>query len=283
MNKFFIFFKKLHIFILFALIEIAAIIYFSNSSIYANARVMNASNYFVRGVYSMLTNVQEYINLKDDNLKLTGRITELENELGRYKAIDITLSDTITPLIDSSYRYNIFSYSNAKVVRNSVSKQYNYISLSKGSAQGVEKDMSVIYNNCIVGYVLDCSENYSVAISVLNRDFKTSGKNLNGGYFGSIRWNGIYSDELTLEDIPKYAQITIGDTIVTTDFSSRFPENIKIGTVKEFELTGGINYKATIKLFTDMSKLYNVVLIKNKDIEERNALESKNITDNTNL
>lgn len=239
---------------------------------------MNASNYLVRGVSGMLTSTQEYVNLKEENMRLTEHISNLENELNIYKSKELAKPDTVKYLTDSSFR-NILSYTNAKVTRNSVSKQHNYITLSKGKAQGIEKDMSVIFNNCIVGYVLDCSENYSVAISVLNRDFKTSGKNINGDYFGSIRWDGIYSDELTLEDIPKYAKISIGDTIVTTNFSSRFPENIKIGTIKDFELSRGINHKATVKLFTDMTKLYNVILVKNDDIDERNELESKNIID----
>ncbi|MEG1635084.1 MAG: rod shape-determining protein MreC, partial [Rikenellaceae bacterium] len=267
MNKFFIFFKRIHIFILFALIEIIAINHFSNSSIYANAKVMNASNFFVRGVYDMLSTTQEYINLREENIQLSSHIAELEAQIGAFKARDVLVSDTLAPEIDSSQMTNILLYTNARVVRNSVSKQNNYITLSKGSAQGIEKDMSVIYNGCIVGYVLDCSKNYSIAISILNRDFKTSGKCTNDEYFGSIRWDGIYSDKITLEDIPKYASIAIGDTIVTTDFSSRFPSNIKIGTVKDFELSGGINYRATIELFTDMSKIYNVILIKNKGIE----------------
>lgn len=274
MNRLIIFIKKIHLFVIFLIIELVAINHFSHSSIYTNAKMMNASNYLIGGVYTSFSTADEYLSLKETNQSLTDisaeqmvRIRELEREIDELVG---ATSDTLS--LHTAQSHN-FKHTSALVINNSVSRQHNYITLSKGSKDGVEKDMAIIHNNSIVGYTADCSENYSVGISILNTDFKSSGKDANDKYFGALTWDGISYKEVVLNDIPGFAQIAVGDTIVTTSFSPRFPENINIGVVKSFELTPKMTYSAKVELSTDMSSIHNVVLIKNNNLEEITELE----------
>ena len=70
------------------------------------------------------------------------------------------------------------------------------------------------------------------------------------------------------------AQIHVGDTIVTTSHSSRFPPGLMIGTVADFELNNATYYDVRVKLHTDIAALNNVVVIKYLDAEERETLEN---------
>ena len=55
-------------------------------------------------------------------------------------------------------------------------------------------------------------------------------------------WNGINHQIMELEDIPKSANISIGDTIISGGMSSIFPRNIPIGVISDFELPESTNY-----------------------------------------
>ena len=278
MNKLILFLRKIHLFVLFLILEIFALIYFSQSSVYTNAKIMNVSNSMIGGIYATLTSTQEYVHLKEKNTVMSDIIVEQLAEIERLNLIQSTYSDSLVAKLDILIDSTRFLYTSAKVINNSVSKQYNYMTISKGAKDGVVRDMAIIHNNTVVGYVAATSDNYSVGITMLNKDFKSSGKDKNNGYFGALYWDGLDYREMILDDIPKYAEVKIGDTIITTSFSPRFPEGINIGVVKEFALTEKMNYKAKIELFTDMSKIYNVVLIHNNYFEEISTLE-QNLSD----
>ena len=125
----------------------------------------------------------------------------------------------------------------------------------------------------IAGYIVGCSDRFSVCLSVLNRNFRTSGKIKGGDYFGSVYWDGTSYRHLTLSEIPKYAQIHAGDTIVTTAHSSIFPPDLTIGTVESFELNNATYYDVKVRLHTDIAALNNVLAVRYIDADERGALE----------
>ena len=271
MFRLLLFLKKIYFFALFVVLELLAFSYFYRSSAYTNAKIMNASNRLVGGVYNSLHQVKSYFLLKEENRQLLDRISELENRLENYRAGELFLRDSsrFEP-VDS---LGCYIYRNARVINNSIVRRHNFLTLDKGRRNGIEKDMAVTQNGMLVGYVLHVSDKFAVCMSLLNIDFKTSGRGLRGDYDGSIRWNGIRYDHATLSEIPRYAEINVGDTIVTTSFSSRFPEGIGIGTVESFELINGTYYEADIRLFTRFGALRYVDVIRYKDMEERRLLE----------
>ncbi len=78
---------------------------------------------------------------------------------------------------------------------------------------------------------------------------------------------------MELEDIPKSANISIGDTIISGGMSSIFPRNIPIGVISDFNLPESTNYfNISVKLFEDFGSLRNVYIVKNDFTEEFNDL-----------
>lgn len=280
MGKFIIFLRKIYVFALFILLELAAFSYFYKSSIYTNAKLMNASNIFFGGVYNSFSDIRSYFMLKDENNQLLNRISELQNKIETYEHRLLSVNDSIGFIPNDSLG-NTYIYRNARIVKNSTNKQQNYIIIDKGSKHGIEKDMALTNNNSIVGYVLNTSENFSTCISLLNNNFKTSGMGLKEDYYGSLIWDGTSYEYATLIEIPKYAVINEGDTITTTSISSRFPANIMIGTIDSYKLVNGVYYEAKIKLSTPFGKLHYVDVIKYKDFDE-NIIHDMN-TENLNM
>lgn len=272
MIKLILFIKKVHFFLLFVILEVLALTYYHHSSVYSGARLMNASTALVGGVYGSMSRVRDYVGLRRENEALVREVAGLRERLDRFTGREpVTDSTALRP--DSLP--NTFFYGTARVINNSVSKQHNYITLDKGARDGIEKDMALIYDNAIAGYVLDCSDKFAVAISVLNIDFRTSGKIKGGDYFGSIYWDGTSYEEVTFSEIPKYAQLAVGDTIETTDYSSIFPPRLMIGTVSSFEMINGTYYQAKVKLKLDMGRLKYVNTVRYVDQDERMELEAR--------
>jgi len=123
--------------------------------------------------------------------------------------------------------------------------------------------------------VVGCSEDFSVAISLLNLDFRLSARIKSNGYFGSLSWDGRNYRYAMLSEVPQHININIGDTIETTGFSSVFPEGVPIGLISNFKRSGSDFYNIKVELFTDFKKLHYVNIIGNLKRSEQLKLENQ--------
>lgn len=150
----------------------------------------------------------------------------------------------------------------------------NYITLNKGSLQGIKPEMAVVTSQGVVGVVKSVSQNFSTAISLLNSRLKISAKIKKNNYFGSVSWDGMNYREARLFEIPIHVSIQPGDTIVTSGFSSIFPEGLMLGTIQEIEPSSGGNFhEVTILLSNDFKALSYVKIIGDLMKSERVELE----------
>jgi rod shape-determining protein MreC len=166
-----------------------------------------------------------------------------------------------------------FKYIPSKVISNSIKFSKNFITINKGKFQNIEVDDGIITSQGIVGVINNVSERFATAISILNSQLKINAVVKKSEHFGSLYWNGKNHQIMELEDIPKSANISIGDTIISGGMSSIFPRNIPIGVISDFNLPESTNYfNISVKLFEDFGSLRNVYIVKNDFIEEFNDL-----------
>lgn len=94
----------------------------------------------------------------------------------------------------------------ASVISNTVNRAQNLVVLNRGRRDGVAEEMALLASDgSMAGYVVDCTERYSVAMSVLNTSFRASGKLVGADYFGSIYWDGADPHTVVLDELSKYA------------------------------------------------------------------------------
>ncbi|MCD8072354.1 MAG: rod shape-determining protein MreC [Alistipes sp.] len=269
MNRLIDFTRKIYVPLLFIIIEIVALNYYASSTSYTRAKMLTASNRITGGFHRYLSDIGDYFRLRTENDMLLGEVAALRNEL---ESLRMVVPDDMA----GHFAYSEggeYSYMVASVINNSLTRQKNYIVIDKGERDGVRINMALVTpDHRIVGYVLDCSENFSVAISVLNRDFRTGAKSTGDGYFGSLYWDGVSPDYLTLSEIHKNANISPGDTIVT-GYSSIFPPDVLVGTVEQMHLTQSNNYQATVRRATAMPRIGKLFVVNYADIQERMLLE----------
>ena len=272
MRKLILFFKKIYVLLLFIVLESLALHFYAGSTSYTKAKLLGASNAVVGSIYKQFADIGDYFGLRHENDVLLEELTRLRNEFEVYRA---THRIPVDSLASPEGEVAEYIYSTAYVINNSITRQENYIMLDKGRRDGVEPNMALVTpEGTIVGYVLSCRNKFSVAISVLNTNFRTVGKIKGKESFGSIYWDGRDHSYVTLSEIPKYTEIQPGDTIVT-GYSSIFPPNLEIGRVESSQMNPTGYYDVKVKLTTRMSGLKRVFLVRYADAVERMLLEEE--------
>jgi tetratricopeptide (TPR) repeat protein len=119
-------------------------------------------------------------------------------------------------------------------------------------------------------------EHYSVVISVLNSKSNISCKIKNSDYFGYLKWEHGDSRYAYLKDLPRHAEFNLGDTIITSGYSTVFPEGVMVGTVDDMaDSNDGLSYLLKVKLATNFGKISNVRVITDVQRIEQEELELK--------
>lgn len=266
--------------LLFIAIEAIALNFYAHSSYYTQAKILSRAHSVAGGIQSSIFGVKHYFTLRSENEALSQRVAELEGLLSHYREKEATAATDSLSLegIDSTMVESLsqYRYTTARIISNSISRSRNFITLNRGLMHGVVVDMAVISpTGVMIGYVVGCSERYSVVLPMLNMDFRTSGKIVGDEHFGSISWSGKSPYKVEMNDLSKHADIEIGDEVVSAGLSHYFPEGIKIGYVESYSINDTqTSYNVTVRLAADMTKLNNVILIENFDYGEIQALEN---------
>jgi rod shape-determining protein MreC len=257
--------------IIFLVLEGITFYLLATGNNYHNTRVMNGIRGMTKGIETKINNTRNYLSLREINENLGAENVALRNRIERLTRRENSLFFSVTDTINRQ-QYN---HTSAEVIENSVNRQRNFFTINKGTKQGISTDMAVTSFDGVAGVIVGCSENYSVAMSVLNLDFKLSARIKSNGYFGSLSWDGRDYQHAVLGEIPQHISVRVGDTIETTGYSAIFPEGLTVGTISDFEKRGGDFYKITVLLFTDFRKLHFVDVIGNLEKAEKVELEKQ--------
>lgn len=221
---------------------------------------MSSANDVSSVAYSARTEMTSYIGLKQVNKELEQRnatlLTEnlnLKMELQRLQELN---DDTVAVS-------NRFSYVVASVLNNTTTHSRNYFTINKGSDDGVESGMGVVNRSGPVGIVNVSGRHTARVISLLNETQHFSVKLKGTSYVGSLSWPGYDAKYAFIEEIPRHAKYFKGDTVVTSGYSTTFPEGIAVGTVESRIIKSNDNFiTLKIKLLPNFENLETVCVIK---------------------
>ena len=240
--------------------------------------------FFGRWTNQVTGNINRYYNswtyffdLKETNAKLIAENAALRNQLAQdFVAFDTTKkAGTLVLRRDSLEKIRKFYYYPAKVVGNTFTLQKNYIWIERGAKQGIVKDMAAISpDGSIVGVVVEVNDNYSKIMSLLHRNSKVSAMLKRDKVAGSIEWDGSDPNVLVLKNISKSAAPKIGDTVLTSPYSSNFPSQLMVGKVISILKDPSSNFLTlNVKAATNFFNLEYIYLVENKRMAEQKQLE----------
>jgi rod shape-determining protein MreC len=270
-----IFIIKNYFFFLFLIFQLVSLSLLVSGNDYQRTSFLNSSNELVGYIMAKKSEITDYIHLKESNQQLMNENAFLH---GLLKETKYEISKGQIEINDTNLKQQ-YTYLPARVINSTVSMQDNYFTLERGSSDKVRENMGVTDGFSIVGVVIAVSEHYSTVMSVLNKNFSLSVKLKKTNDFGLLKWEGRSNKTATIFDVPADANVEIGDTVVTSGASARFPMNILVGVVSEVTLSNDAQHHLiTLKLATNFNSVHQVYVIDNAFAKEQIELENQIIT-----
>ncbi len=248
--------------IVFVLMQVVCFIFIFTSNNFHKTAYLTSSNAIAANISDSWSGVLEYINLATVNDELMLENQELKNKLDRYSRSNVPL------LVDAK-----FEYIAAKVIGVTSNQSKNFITINKGRASGIKPEMGVVGTEGVVGVVYSVTEDYATILPIINSEVKISVKLNKNDYFGSLSWDASDKRIANLEGIPGYVNLQKGDLVVSSGFSSIFPEGINVGNVESYTQNASTNfYNIKVDLSTDYRNLTYVYVINNTDKNQIDSL-----------
>ena len=271
MHNLIAFLAKYNHWFVFVLLEVVSFVLLFQYNSYQGSVWFSSANAVSGKMLEWSSGIESFFSLAKVNEELTYRNAYLEHQVA-------SLSNELEKSVgDSSFLYREqlrllteYKLIPAKVVSNELNKRNNLMTINRGSADGVRCDMGVVSGNGVVGIVYLVSKHYSVVIPILNSSSNISCTIQNRNYFGYLCWEGGSSAYAYLDDVPRHAQFKIYDNVVTSGYSSVFPQGILVGKIiRKYNSADGLSYRLLVKLSTDFGRLRDVCVIDDALMKER--------------
>jgi rod shape-determining protein MreC len=218
----------------------------------------------------------QYLNLKEENQILNAEIAALKLKFygtmptqPRTKLMDSTVKSSLWP--DSGIQIDFARA--ARVLYQGTGQQQNYIVLNVGAVDGIKPRMAVVRGDIVVGQVQAVSPHFARVIPLIHNKMRTSALHTRSQTTASLVWNGTSPRYAELQDFPIHIPIQIGDSLVSSPYSSVYPAGLRLGRVDKIEtVPGAITYKIRVLLAADYFRLDHVQVVRTALQEERNRI-----------
>ncbi len=270
MRNLLLFFKRIRILLLFLFLEVVALLFTFNKSTYHNAAFYQFFMEINGSILSVRNQVESYFSLRAENEQLRQENMMLRQQL---KSSYIISDQRVFEVNDTLFRQE-FEYVTATTINSTINYRDNYLTIDKGQEQGIEPGMGVFSPQGVVGVVEHVSRNYCLVKSVLHSEVSISTSVVGKGATGTSTWDGDNYAYGILNDIPLHVKVKAGDTLVTSSFSSIFPEGIPVGYIAEINTDATrAFYTIRYRIATDFGSISTVYIIRNLIKDELEELE----------
>ncbi len=221
---------------------------------YVSELTDNVSDFFTR-VFTPSALEEENAYLKAQ-VNEYARLTALYEETARENA-------RLSEILDYSAQDPNVQFLTASVVARSTNAYVDTLTLNVGLRQGVAEKMAVIAPGGVVGRVVEVGTNWCKVKTLLNDDLRLSvlvESSRDEGMLGGCIWSGDTMVGLQLYYLPANAQLSVGDTIVTSGLGGLFPKGLKVGTVLSVS-SGSETYDACVVSEVDFAHLEEVMVV----------------------
>ncbi|HQY21635.1 MAG TPA: rod shape-determining protein MreC [Ignavibacteria bacterium] len=224
---------------------------------------------FIGTIQSGVSAVPNVFEIQKENQFLREKNIELSNKLSELKEAKLE-NIRLTKLLGLK-NSNISGIIIASIVNKSLIQARNTITLNVGESDSIKINMPVITDDGLVGRIVSTSKNYSIAQILLNRNMNISVKVQRSRVDGILNYDG--SENVTISNIAKSADVKAGDVILTSEYSNYFPAGIPVGIVTEEGNLDNLFKKVIVKPLVNFTSLEEVFVLKRLPENERVMLE----------
>ncbi|MBM4158126.1 MAG: rod shape-determining protein MreC [Ignavibacteria bacterium] len=254
--------------ILIFLVIISLILIFSNDNTQIRFfRAIAISSFGT--VQSGLSAIPNVFDLQTENKILRETNIRLANEVSELKESRLQ-NQRLLKLLNFKEKSNLDVIS-AKIVHKTLIQTRNTLTLDVGESDNVKVGMPVITDAGLVGRIISASLNYSICQIIYNKDLKVSVKTRRSRVDGILNYEG--PGVISVSNVPKSADVVVGDLFITSEYSNNFPAGIPVGIVTESGNLDNLFKKVIIEPAVNFRDVEEVFILKKIPDKERETIE----------
>lgn len=216
-------------------------------------------------LHAATAGIWEFVTVYEQNKMLMSEVEQLR-ALNLQSQELASENERLRALLDYKKAAKQFDLVAATVVARDAVTWTNRIVINRGTNDGIAKDMAVVTSQGIVGNVAEVYGSYAQVelITDLRSAVGTIVQRAGSRVAGIVEGNPGDKAFVRMVNIPKDADIIVGDEIVTSGFGGVYPKGIPVGTVERIENDeGGLLKYAILKPAVDFQRLEDVAIIVN--------------------
>ena len=215
------------------------------------------------GIDSIFSSRKELEDLKKENEQLKLELAKKEEEASKA-TLALEENENLKKYLGIKEEHIDFVLTDAEVTGRQSNNHTEMYTINKGSHHGIEPGMPVINNFGLIGCVSEVGLNWSKVSSIIEPKIsigvvieRTGESAISTGTFSSSK-NGM----CVLSYLPENADIQIGDRIITSSDSTKYPQGLLLGTVDStFFDPISREYLAYIKPAVNLKEVDKVMII----------------------
>lgn len=189
--------------------------------------------------------------LRDLNLQLSSEVVKMRTAIIENQKLR-EMAD-----LKNELTYNVIT---AEVVGKNIVETRNFYTINKGYKDEIYEGMAVRSDAGLVGIIVGSTKNYALVELIKNKNVRIAALLQRSRYDGILVWEE--GEYFQLKNIPKSYDVKKGDTVLTSNFSNKYPKNIPIGYVISVkELPGDIYARINVKPFVNFRTLEQVFVL----------------------
>lgn len=200
------------------------------------------------------------------NSTLKAELGKLRVQLAESTLQNLALKNKIKEYQTSStivFDIGDVSFQIAELIGYSGQFQQRNLMVNKGRGSGIRLDSPVVSATGIVGKVISVSDTYSLILPFSNPLFQIPVMDKSTSVQGILQSH--VSGSTSMNMIKLGSQISVGDTIVTSNLSTLFPKGYPVGTISRIqESTDNLFISARVEPFTAVENLEHVFILTSK-------------------
>lgn len=197
------------------------------------------------------------------NRELKQELTTLRKQLAEQTIRNLWMKNKLKEYTTStsiSFDTGGVGFVIAEVIGYSGQFQQRNLIVNKGLNQGIRQDSPVVSASGIVGKVVNAADTYCVVLPFSNPQFQLPVMDSSTSVQGIMQSN--LSGRIEMSMIKLGSEISVGDTIVTSNLSRLFPKGYPVGTVARIkESQDNLFISAELDPFTLVENLEHVFVI----------------------
>lgn len=224
--------------------------------------VQSPVTYASSGVTSFFESIVNLRSAQTENDVLKQRVQELEVEVQTNKQLSDE-NQRLEELLElkKQIQYKILT---AQIIGRDTSAWFDTAIIDRGSLDGVKLNMPIVVNGGLVGRVTAVSP-LTAQIDLITRDKSALGAIVGeigkSNALGVVRGAG-EKEELNMDYVPGYVEITKGDIVYTTGQGGVYPPGLRLGEITEVRSgSATVPHQIFIKPSAKISSMQEVAVL----------------------